>query len=192
MKLTNLNPVWVKKLSIVTATTAAMALGVGSAASAVTITNPSNGHEYFLTTADSWTGAQSQAVVAGGNLVTINDAAENNWLINTFGGVDRFWIGFTDVAQEGTFKWINGQPVTYTNWATGEPNNFSGSENFTIINWTAPGDWNDGDNLNGGNGEPISGIVEIEPVPEPSGILSMIMMIGSGIVMMKKFRTLVP
>jgi hypothetical protein len=60
----------------------------------------------------------------GRNLVTINDAAENQFLVNAFGGNELFWIGFTDAVQEGNWQWINGEPVTYTNWASGEPNNF--------------------------------------------------------------------
>ncbi|AFZ25710.1 PEP-CTERM putative exosortase interaction domain-containing protein [Cylindrospermum stagnale PCC 7417] len=187
MKLTCLNPLWVKKLSIVTATAAAMTLGIGSAASAATFTNPSNGHQYFLTTTDSWTGAQSQAVAAGGNLVTINDAAENNWLVSTFGGVERLWIGFTDVVQEGAFKWISGQPVTYTNWAPGEPNNFAGSEDYAFTNWNIAGIWNDSSGGFGGNRK-LGGIVEVEPsksVPEPA-TLGGILLVGTVSMFLKK------
>ncbi len=90
-------------------------------------TNPANGHKYFLTTPGTWTNAQAQAVAAGGNLVTINDAAEQAWLGSTFGSNQSFWIGLTDSEQygttEGNFKWVSGQPITYTNWWPGEPNN---------------------------------------------------------------------
>jgi GH24 family phage-related lysozyme (muramidase) len=63
----------------------------------------------------TWTQAQAQAVSFGGNLVTVNDAAENQFLVNTFGNLNR-WIGLTDEVVEGQFKWVNGEAVTYTNW----------------------------------------------------------------------------
>lgn len=69
----------------------------------------------------------------GGNLVTINDAAENQFLVNAFGSNESFWIGFTDAVQEGDWKWINGEPVTYVNWSVTEPNNV-GNEDYGIIN----------------------------------------------------------
>ncbi|CCI03457.1 Calx-beta domain-containing protein [Microcystis aeruginosa] len=88
---------------------------------------------YYLTTATTWTDAQAQAQAVGGNLVTINDAAENQFLVNSFGSNESFWIGFTDAAQEGNWQWINGEPVTYVNWYVTEPNN-NGNEDYGIIN----------------------------------------------------------
>jgi hypothetical protein len=106
-----------KNLPMTAAGAALVALGMGSAAQAATFTNPANGNQYFLTTSTTWTDAQAQAVAAGGNLVTINDAAEQNWLSNVFGTTELFWIGLTDRVTEGVFQWVSGQPVTYTNWA---------------------------------------------------------------------------
>ncbi|NCR27335.1 MAG: hypothetical protein GPJ25_13450, partial [Microcystis aeruginosa LE13-04] len=88
---------------------------------------------YYLTTPTTWTDAQAQAQAMGGNLVTINDAAENQFLVNAFGSNESFWIGFTDAVQEGDWKWINGEPVTYVNWSVTEPNNV-GNEDYGIIN----------------------------------------------------------
>lgn len=115
-----------------------------------------NGHWYRLTTtAGTWHDAENEAVASGGHLVTINDAAEQQWLVTTFGigGQDSAWIGFTDEAVEGTWVFVAGDggswqqtefPCTwpcdgvstgYVDWhvyADGEPNN----------NATGPGeDW---------------------------------------------------
>ena len=41
---------------------------------------------------------------------------------------DQFWIGLTDVEFQMRFRWIDNSTVTYTNWASGEPNNWSNRE----------------------------------------------------------------
>ena len=101
------------------------------------IQNPANGHDYYLLTQSNWTDAEAQAVSLGGHLATINDAAENAWVVSNFSeyeGVHRcLWIGLNDAAVEGTFVWVSGEPVTYTNWGAGEPNNFQGNEDYVHI-----------------------------------------------------------
>lgn len=102
-----------------------------------------NGHSYMITSAAlSWTDAEAEAVAKGGHLVTVNDAAEQAFLNSTFlqgfFAARPLWIGFTDQANDGTFLWSNGEPVTYTNWAPGEPNNGGGgilSEDYAAMNW---------------------------------------------------------
>lgn len=132
---------------------------------------PYGGHDYFLTaTTKYWTDAESEAVAAGGHLVTINDAAEESWLRTTF-GTSLLWIGFTDQTAEGTWVWISGEPVTYTNWAPGEPNNL-GNEDYAVMNWSGI-KWNDLANTYN-----YYGIIEVAPVPLPGTLL----LLGSGLV----------
>jgi Ca2+-binding RTX toxin-like protein len=120
-----------------------------------------NGKFYLLSNAATWKEAQAQAVTLGGNLVTVNDAAENQFLVNTFGGTEGLWIGLTDEVTEGTFKWANGEAVTYTNWSPGQPDNFTGIEDYAHLNIVAAGKWNDLSN-SGLNGIlPLRGIIEI-------------------------------
>jgi hypothetical protein len=59
------------------------------------IENPSNGHWYRLTSSGlSWQQAQAEAVAMGGNLVTLNDLVENDWVLNMFGTSQQwYWIG---------------------------------------------------------------------------------------------------
>jgi hypothetical protein len=100
------------------------------------------GHAYFLSnSATTPENAHAQAIATGGHLVTINSAAENTFVAN-FNSSTRIWIGYTDRITEGTYKWITNEPVTYTNWASGEPNN-AGDEDWAVINWTGVGTWND-------------------------------------------------
>jgi hypothetical protein len=113
--------------------------------------NPANGHTYMLLAGGSWANAEGTAVALGGHLATVRSQAEHDWILATwhnFQGTDiDLWIGFTDQAQEGTFTWINGEPVTYTNWDTGEPNNGGTSgvpENYAVMRKNNPAAfWND-------------------------------------------------
>ena len=112
---------------------------------------------YILSQAGTWEEAQAEAESYGGNLVTINDAAENKWLLDTFGvNNDWLWIGFTDQNQEGQFEWISGQEVTYTNWAPGQPYDDGGDQEYAILNWNNQG-WDD----NQGTWQ-WQGIIEVE------------------------------
>jgi hypothetical protein len=130
--------------------------------------NPANGHLYLLFKSTSWDGAQARARSMGGNLVTINDAAENEFVRATFGNVGGtlrpLWLGFSDAASEGNFGWADGSPITYTNWGGTEPNN-SGNEDYTEMN-PINGIWNDIGNLTA-NG-PRFGVAEI-PLPAVIG-----------------------
>ncbi|MGL5194874.1 MAG: SBBP repeat-containing protein, partial [Chroococcales cyanobacterium] len=114
-------------------------------------TNPENGHRYFLTIPDTWLGAQEQAQALGGNLVTISNAEENQWLVDTFGR-RAMWIGLNDSPIYGntegndTWNWVSEDPVTFLNWAPNQPDNVLHTpegENFTEINFMNPGNWND-------------------------------------------------
>ena len=98
--------------------------------------------------------------VLNGHLATINNAAENTWVQTTFAdapGSGNVWIGYTDLGTEGTFLWRNGENPGYTNWNPGEPNNFGGNENYTVM--SSSGTWNDYSDVPGGGN--IFGVVEI-------------------------------
>ncbi|PZU93180.1 MAG: hypothetical protein DCE90_16740, partial [Pseudanabaena sp.] len=101
-----------------------------------------NGNRYLLSGAGTWEQAQVQAQNLGGNLVTIESDAEQEWLGNTFGRTERFWIGLTDKDQEGQFRWVSGSTSTFKNWWSGEPNN-SSDEDYVEMNLNSPGKWND-------------------------------------------------
>jgi len=51
-----------------------------------------------------------------------------------------WWIGLNDLETEGTFKWVSGEPITYTRWATGEPNNLNNEDCAQLY---PDGTWND-------------------------------------------------
>jgi len=126
-----------------------------------------NGSQYTLTSYGTWQEAQAQAQSLGGNLVTINNQAEQDWLVSTFGGNEQLWIGLTDEVTEGQFKWTSGETSTYTNWYGGQPDNGGpNGEDYVVLNYGSAGKWNDYPN------DPSSfrGIVEIkQPVTPITG-----------------------
>ncbi|MFO0827032.1 MAG: lectin-like protein [Phycisphaerales bacterium] len=111
--------------------------------------NPTNKHNYYLLNTGAWSEAQKKAQSLSGYLATIDNAAENTWVLNH---VSRFdgnttrtcFIGFNDQLIEGTFQWVNHSTSTYTNWASGEPNNSGDNEDFAEMG--TDGKWNDNDN----------------------------------------------
>ena len=143
------------------------------------ILNPANNHFYLLLSQNTWTASEAEALTLGSHLATINNAAEDSWVFDTFstfGGVNRqLWIGLNDLAQAGNFQWTSGEPVTYTHWAVGEPN-FIGDERYVYIVGPgvppAPREWNNYYNASdfppwGASGG-FFGVVE---TPEPSAAL---------------------
>ena len=140
------------------------------------ITNSANGHWYYLLDATNWPAAEQIAVSLGGHLVTINNAAENDWVFtnfSNFGGVERaLWLGLNDAAQENIWYWVSGEPGIYFNWAPGEPNSGGGyfSEEDHALMWhpsaNAPaGSWNDAP-----SNQLYHAVVEI--IPPESAILA--------------------
>ena len=78
---------------------AALAL-IGASAQAATITGPTvlyMGHDYSLLSADSWAASEAYAVSQGGHLVSIDDDAENTFILSTFRPTGSIWIGLKRV-----------------------------------------------------------------------------------------------
>ena len=81
--------------------------------------NPANGHAYKRIYCHDVMDAMTQAAAEGAYLVSFNDEAEDRWIHGIF-EPDSFWIGLSDVAEEGQWIWHSGEPVGYTNWETDE------------------------------------------------------------------------
>ena len=131
-----------------------------------TATNPANGHVYHLLDYSSWSEAEMAAIQLGGHLVTVNDQAEHDWIaanFHNFGGVDiDLWMGFNDVATEGTFVWSSGEPVSFTNWDVGEPNNAGAGEDFGCMRYNNPlALWNDLPDAGTAFHSQVHGVVEL-------------------------------
>jgi len=106
-------------------------------------TSPLNGRRYALSPAMSWHAAEAMAQAAGGHLATVRNAAEDQWLTQTFSPQwapgSSMWIGLNDAVNEGTFAWSSGDASTFRAWAPGQPDN-SGNEDY--VHYLGNG-WND-------------------------------------------------
>ncbi len=118
------------------------------------VQNPANGHWYRLTSPGTWDDAEAEAVNYGGHLVTINDAAENQWVMDNLnlcdeGNISK-WIGLYQLPGSTEpadgWVWVSGQTVTFTNWSSGEPNDLGGVEEWAEMRPQCnplAGSWND-------------------------------------------------
>ncbi|CAG0926432.1 hypothetical protein TFLX_00083 [Thermoflexales bacterium] len=97
------------------------------------ITNSANGHRYKEIECSSFAACETNAISESAHLVTINDEAEQIWLITTFGAEANRWIGYSDAETEGQWKWASGEHSTYTNWARGEPNNYNCDQDHALM-----------------------------------------------------------
>jgi lectin-like protein len=133
------------------------------------------GSVYTLTQPGNWFQAEAEANSLGGHLVAINSAEEEQLLLTLFGGTEPFWIGLTDQVVEGVFVWTDGEPLTYSNWAPGEPNNENDEDYVNTNDFRGPGLWNDGH----ADTRTFRGIVELAPEPALAGLVA-VALLGLG------------
>lgn len=168
------------------------------------VTSPANGHRYILVDAESWTGAESQAVALGGHLATIRNDAENDWIyqfaLANKADCYRLWIGIhiNSPNESGLgWEWVSNEQVSYTYW-----NNLGwfdpdypgwSNHNRGGFMWVRYWDVQDeqlkhwGPEVEEGlPGNPVykTGIVEV--VPEPSSLLALSSLIAPLVLMRRK------
>lgn len=123
-----------------------------------------NDNAYALTEiGGTWTQCEAEALTHGAHLVAINDAEENQWLIDTF-GADPYWIGLYRPGgpPDSPWVWSNGDPLVYINWYPSQPDVLHAHHDYVSIShfssWT--GLWGNAEDTGFPNGTPSVGIME--------------------------------
>ena len=113
------------------------------------------GHHYeWIDNKTTWTEAEAYCEAMGGHLVTITSQEEQDFILEYItdyaSSAEDIWIGLTDSHSEGDWShWVTGEPVIYTNWGSGEPNDgWSPNQNYAVIckkarDGSAVGEWDD-------------------------------------------------
>ncbi|XP_076583669.1 uncharacterized protein LOC143318997 [Chaetodon auriga] len=79
-----------------------------------------NGNSYYISSLKkSWQESRDDCLQRGADLVIINSKEEHEF---TRHFKRLMWIGLTDRDTEGTWKWVDGTPLTTSYWAHHEPN----------------------------------------------------------------------
>lgn len=82
--------------------------------------------------------SQTNCVAMGGNLASITSDSVNSFISTSFAGRSAdFWIGLKKTSTNGAFSWIDKQVVSFTKWATGQPN--TANNNVAYINGASKG-----------------------------------------------------
>jgi hypothetical protein len=123
------------------------------------------GHKYLVIhSAKNFTYVEAQALAfaLGGHLPYVESEEENNFILRLVSD-ERYWtsinkevaripLGATDKKEEGKWFWNDGQPLTWTNWRAGHPNNVANQDQMEIIPPCHPvkdhhGKWEDADDV---------------------------------------------
>ncbi len=109
------------------------------------------GHYYYVYNGDSldvtsWESAKKYCEDLGGHLAVISSPEENSALYSYITSIDKpnAYFGYSDRANEGSWTWVDGSAVSYTNWQSWQPG--SESNDYAMFYWkNTSGTWNGGD-----------------------------------------------
>ncbi|XP_071017840.1 uncharacterized protein [Oncorhynchus clarkii lewisi] len=101
---------------------------------------------YTSTVIKTWEESRKDCNERGAQLVIINSREEQTFINGLYGPGNETWIGLTNVDTEGTWKWVDGTPLTTAYWKTGKPSSSLGADQDCVAfihHSSGPGEWND-------------------------------------------------
>jgi len=90
------------------------------------------GHHYLLVDEVedlSWDSARTRCEQQGGHLAVVTDAEEAAFIAGLCDGRYMF-LGASDADEEGRWSWVDGSDWEFTHWMKGQPNDYTGSEDY--------------------------------------------------------------
>jgi Lectin C-type domain len=106
------------------------------------------GHHYkYVDDKSTWYIARAKCEKMGGHLICIGDADEDFFAVNLIKQAQGItaWIGASDEEEAGVWRWVNGEPFSYSRWGPGQPDNTNGVETCVeITGFWKDSPWNDG------------------------------------------------
>ena len=89
----------------------------------------------------TWAEAEAYCEAEGGHLATVGSEEEYAKILEAAGTTSRqvLWLGASR-QSDGTFRWVDGEELSYTDWMTGEPNNETGDEDYLVM-FIVNGEW---------------------------------------------------
>lgn len=105
------------------------------------------GHRYLVVLGKvTWHEAKKACEARGGYLVILNDSTENEF-VRKLCKQRNLWIGLTEEAKYGEWRWVDGSLMTFTDFKGAEPNNQNGREHYAHFCFNGDGffsnGWND-------------------------------------------------
>ena len=100
---------------------------------------------YKLFNPKHWPNASEACQSEGGHLASVSDSQTNEFLASLTSKYT--WIGgYRLKDNENVWGWTDGSKWGYSNWASGQPENYGGRQNYVGIHYAGAGHWDDGDN----------------------------------------------
>merc|ERR1711902_375799 len=94
----------------------------------------------------TWEAARRHCIDLKADLVNIQSGEENDFISNFYSGA-VYWIGLRrNETNSDSFVWTDGTAMTYSNWQSGQPDNWGTEEEECVVTgYLGPSFWNDVD-----------------------------------------------
>jgi len=95
---------------------------------------PTGGWYFLGEETGTWEEGRAWCQSFGADLAVLADAGEHAFvaehLVGACHNTNGCWIGASDAASEGDFRWIDGTPLAGVPWRSGEPNDYCNGEDY--------------------------------------------------------------